>query len=186
MVDRLAGEQFDCLCIDEVHFVKQRGGQKETYRREALEKIRAAAQSAIGLTGTPLVNELAEPLSLLQVLSNQDRRFDYIRLKNHRMGDIADVFEAILPHIVRRRKKDVLLHLPLCDVRPVAIPLQDDHLEQIRTIGMCPRAQANNALAELRKIALEPKLAFMRKRAESGRKWLVMTYLRDEISQPIT
>src|SRR5260370_7901079 len=29
MVDRLAGEQFDCLCIDEVHFVKQRGGQKE-------------------------------------------------------------------------------------------------------------------------------------------------------------
>ncbi len=126
MVDRLVGEQFDCLCIDEVHLVKQRGGQKETYRREALEKIRAAAQSAIGLTGTPLVNELAEPLSLLQVLSNRDHQFDYTRLKNHRMGDIADVFEAILPHIVRRRKKDVLLHLPLCDVRPVVQNRQEN------------------------------------------------------------
>ncbi len=185
MVDRLVGEQFDCLCIDEMHFVKQRGGQKETYRREALEKIRAAVQSAIGLTGTPLVNELAEPLSLLQVLSNQDRQFDYTRLNNHRMGDIADVFEAILPHIVRRRKKDVLLHLPLCDVRPVEIPLQDDLLEQIRTIGTWSRAQANGALAELRKIALEAKLPFIRKSAESARKLLVLTYLRDEVSEEI-
>src|SRR5258707_2898427 len=185
MVDRLAGEQFDCLCIDEVHFVKQRGGQKETYRREALEKIRAAAQSAIGLTGTPLVNELAEPLSLLQVLSDQDRQFDYTRLKNHRMGDIADVFEAILPHIVRRRKKDVLLHLPLCDVRPVEIPLQDDLLDQIRAIGTWSRAQASHALAELRKVAMEAKLPFIRKRAESARKLLVLTYLRDEVSEAI-
>jgi len=185
MVDRLADEQFDCLCIDEVHLVKQRGGQKETYRREALEKIRAAAQSAIGLTGTPLVNELAEPLSLLQVLSNQDRQFDYTRLNNHRMSDIADVFEAILPHIVRRRKKDVLLHLPLCDVRPVEIPLQDDLLERIRTIGMWSRTQASHALTELRKIALEAKLPSIRKRAESAKKLLVLTYLRDEVSEEI-
>ncbi len=185
MVDRLTDERFDCLCIDEVHFVKQRGGQKETYRREALEKIRAAAQSAIGLTGTPLVNELAEPLSLLQVLSNQDRQFDYTRLNNHRMGDIADVFEAILPHVVRRRKKDVLLHLPLCDVQPVEIPLQDDLLEWVRLIGLWPRAQANNALAELRKISLEAKLPSIRKRAESARKLLVLTYLRDEVSEAI-
>jgi SAM-dependent methyltransferase len=185
MMDRLTSEQFDCLCIDEVHLVKQRGGQQETYRREALVKTRAAAQSAIGLTGTPLVNELAEPLSLLQILSNQDRQFDYTRLSNHRMGDIADVFEAILPHIVRRRKKDVLLHLPLYDIRPVEMPLQDDLLEQIRTIGMWPRAQANNALAQLRKIALEAKLPSIRKRAESARKLLVLTYLRDEVSEAI-
>lgn len=185
MVDRLIREEFDCLCIDEVHFVKQRGGQKETYRREALEKIRAAAQSAIGLTGTPLVNELAEPLSLLQILSNNNPRFHYTRLNNRRMSDIADVFEAVLPHIVRRRKKDVLLHLPLCDVRPVEIPLQDDLLEQTHTIGMWPRAQANNALAELRKIALEAKLPFIRKRAGSAKKLLVLTYLRDEVAEAI-
>src|SRR6266699_3533365 len=187
MVDRLTDERFDCLCIDEVHFVKQRGGQKETYRREALEKIRAAAQSSIGLTGTPLVNELAEPLSLLQILSNNDPQFHYTRLNNRRMSDIADVFEAVLPHIVRRRKKDVLLHLPLCDVRPVEIPLQvqDDLLEQTHTIGMWPRAQANNALAELRRIALEAKLPFIRKRAGSAQKLLVLTYLRDEVAEAI-
>lgn len=185
MVDRLIREEFDCLCIDEVHFVKQRGGQKETYRREALEKIRAAAQSSIGLTGTPLVNELAEPLSLLQILSDNDPQFHYTRLNNRRMGDIADVFEAVLPHIVRRRKKDVLLHLPLCDVRPVEIPLQDDLLEQARTTGTWPKAQANNALAELRKIALEAKLPFIRKRSRSAKKLLVLTYLRDEVAEAI-
>jgi len=185
MVDRLIREEFDCLCIDEAHFVKQRGGQKETYRREALEKLRAAAQSSIGLTGTPLVNELAEPLSLLQILSNNDPQFHYTRLNNRRMSDIADVFEAVLPHIVRRRKKDVLLHLPLCDVRPVEIPLQDDLLEQTHTIGMWPRVQANNALTELRKIALEAKLPFIRKRAGSAKKLLVLTYLRDEVAEAI-
>jgi len=187
MVDRLIKKEFDCLCIDEVHFVKQRGGQKETYRREALEKIRAAAQSSIGLTGTPLVNELAEPLSLLQILSNNDPQFHYTRLNNRRMSDIADVFEAVLPHIVRRRKKDVLLHLPLCDVRPVEIPLQvqDDLLEQTHTIGMWPRAKANNALTGLRKIALEAKLPFIRKRARSAKKLLVLTYLRDEVAEAI-
>jgi len=187
MVDRLIKEEFDCLCIDEVHFVKQRGGQKETYRREALEKIRAAAQSSIGLTGTPLVNELAEPLSLLQILSNNDPQFHYTRLNNRRMSDIADVFEVVLPHIVRRRKKDVLLHLPVCDVRPVEIPLQeqDDLLEQTHIIEKWPGSQANNALAELRKIALEAKLPFIRKSARSAQKLLVLTYLRDEVAEAI-
>jgi Hypothetical methyltransferase/SNF2-related domain len=185
MVNQLAGEQFDCLCIDEMHFVKQRGGQKETSRRETLEKLRVLAHSAIGLTGTPLVNELAEPLSLLQVLSHQNRQFDYTRLNSRRMGDIADVFEAILPHIVRRRKKDVLLHLPFYDVRPIEILLRDDLLERIRAIGMLPKAQANNALAELRKIVLQAKLPSIRTRAESAQKLLVLTYLRDEVSEEI-
>ncbi|MGB8346840.1 MAG: DEAD/DEAH box helicase, partial [Ktedonobacteraceae bacterium] len=185
LVDRLAGEQFDCLCIDEMHFVKQRGGQKETYRREALEKIRSAAQSAIGLTGTPLVNELAEPLSLLQLLSNQDHQFDYTWLSNHRMGDIADVFETILPHVVRRRKKDVLLHLPLCDIRSIEIPLQNNLLKQIRAIGAWSKAQADSDLAELRKVSLEAKLPYIGKRAASAKKLLVLTYLREDVSEAI-
>lgn len=184
-VSRLAYEHFDCLCIDEAHFVKQRGGQKETARRESLEKLRAAARSAIGLTGTPLVNELAEPLSLLQVLSHQDRQFDYSRLNNRRIGDIADVFEAILPHIVRRRKKDVLLHLPSCDVHPVDIPLPDDLLELVRAVSMWPKARANYALAELRKSALEAKLPGIRTRAAAAKKLLVLTYLRDEVAEAI-
>ncbi len=67
----LAKQSFDCLCLDEIHFIKKRAGQQEgSLRREALKDLRQAAGAAIGLTGTPLINELAEPMSLLQTLSN--------------------------------------------------------------------------------------------------------------------
>ena len=184
-VNILTTQRFDCLCIDEVHLVKQRAGQQDTYRRDALEKVRAVVQSAIGLTETPLVNELAEPLSLLQILSNHNRQFDYTRLSNRRMSDIADVFEAMLPHIVRRRKKDVLLHLPLCDIRSVELLLPEDLLEHTRAIGAWPKAQASNALAELRKVALQAKLPYIRTRAATAKKLLVLTYLRDDVSEEI-
>src|SRR5262249_44730268 len=123
---RLLERRFDCLCLDEIHFIKQRLSQEPTQRRSAADALRRSAQAAIGLTGTPLVNELAEPLSLLQILSGHDPAFDHTALSNYRMSDIADVFEALLPHIIRRRKDAVLLHLPGCDIHLVDILLPDD------------------------------------------------------------
>ncbi|HEV8717416.1 MAG TPA: SNF2-related protein [Candidatus Binatia bacterium] len=108
----LADRPFECLCLDEIHFIKQRAGQESTRRRTALEVLRASVRTAIGLTGTPLINELAEPMSLLQILSQHASQFDHVHLSSRRMGDIADVFEALLPHLIRRRKREVLLHLP--------------------------------------------------------------------------
>jgi SAM-dependent methyltransferase len=107
------------------------------------------------------------------------------RLSNRRMSDIADVFEAMLPHIVRRRKKDVLLHLPLCDIRSVELLLPEDLLEHTRAIGAWSKAQASNALAELRKVALQAKLPYIRTRAATAKKLLVLTYLRDDVSEEI-
>jgi hypothetical protein len=181
----LAGRSFDCLCLDEIHFIKQRAGQDLTHRREALETLRAAARTAIGLTGTPLVNELAEPMSLLQTLSQHAPQFDHSRLSNRRLRDIADVFESLLPHVVRRRKTEVLLHLPQCDVRPVDIPLPADLSVRMLDIYAWPRSRASSALVELRKLATEAKLPHLQARAQVARKLLILTYLTDDVSDKI-
>ena len=184
-VAALAERSFDCLCLDEIHFIKQRAGQEPTNRRAALERLRAAARTAIGLTGTPLVNELAEPMSLLQTLSQHAPQFDHSRLSNRRLRDIADVFEALLPVVVRRRKQDVLLHLPNCDVRSVAIPLPADLEAAMLDIYGWPRSRASHALVELRKLATEAKLPHLLQRAQAARKLLILTYLTDDVSEKI-
>jgi len=181
----LSEKSFDCLCLDEIHFIKQRAGQDLTRRREALEKLRASARAAIGLTGTPLVNELAELMSLLQTLSQHAPQFDHSRLSSRRLRDIADVFEALLPHVVRRRKREVLLHLPGCDVRTVDVPLPPDLDAQMLEIYGWPRSQASHALVELRKLAAEAKLPYLLRRAGAARKLLILTYLTDGVSEKI-
>lgn len=184
-VAALAERSFDCLCLDEIHFIKQRAGQDVTRRREALEGLRAVAHTAIGLTGTPLVNELAEPMSLLQTLSQHAPQFDHSRLSNRRLRDIADVFEALLPHVIRRRKAEVLLHLPDCEVRAVDIPQPDDLEARMLDIYAWPKSRASNALVELRKLATEAKLPYLQVRAQAARKLLILTYLTDDVSERI-
>jgi SAM-dependent methyltransferase len=175
----------DALCLDEVHLVKQRAGQAITQRRSALQLVRSGARAAIGLTGTPLVNELAEPLSLLQILSAEDPRFAHSRLSNRRMSDIADVFESLLPHVIRRRKREVLLHLPGCEVRPVLLPLPDDVEAATLAVYGWPRSRAGEALVELRKLAIPAKLPYLLQRAEAADKLLILTYLTDDVSEQI-
>jgi hypothetical protein len=185
-VAQLAARNFDCLCLDEIHYIKQRAAQTEpTARRSALETLRASARTAIGLTGTPLINELAEPLSLMQTLSQHAPQFDHARLSSRRLSDIADVFESLLPHIIRRRKDETLLHLPGCDVRPVPIPLPPDIDAQMLQVYAWNRSRAGEALVTLRKISTDAKLAYLLNRAQSARKLLVLTYLTDDVSQKI-
>src|SRR5205823_6261782 len=112
-------------------------------------------------------------------------QFDHAPLRSRRMGDIADVFEALLPHIIRRRKREVLLHLPGCDVRAVDIPLPPDIEEQMRGIYSWPRARATQALVELRKRSTDAKLPYLLQRAQTARKLLIQAYLTDDVSEKI-
>ncbi len=184
-VAALTKKTFDCLLLDEIHFIKQRAAQEPTLRRSALETLRACARTAIGLTGTPLINELSEPMSLLQTLSQHAPQFDHARLSSRRMSDVADVFEALLPNVIRRRKDETLLHLPGCDVRPVPIPLPPDLDAQMLEIYGWQRSRATQALIELRKLSTDAKLAYLVERAKAARKLLVLTYLTDDISDKI-
>jgi SAM-dependent methyltransferase len=124
-------------------------------------------------------------MSLLQTLSNDAPQFDHSRLSNRRLSDIADVFEALLPHIIRRRKRSVLLHLPSCDVQPVDIPLPEEIEQQMQETHKWSKSRATEQLNELRKLATEAKLAYLHQQAESARKLLILTYLTDDVSDKI-
>lgn len=184
-VAELAKHSFDCLCVDEIHFIKQRLGQESSQRRTLLEILRDSARSAIGLTGTPLINELAEPMSLLQTLSNHAPQFDHSRLSNRRLSDIADVFEALLPYIIRRRKPEVLLHLPICDVQEIDISVPEEIEAEMLDIHKWPKSKATQQLVELRKLATEAKIAYLQQQTQTAHKLLILTYLTDEVSEKI-
>jgi hypothetical protein len=137
------------------------------------------------MTGTPLINELAEPLSLIQTLSRHAPHFEYDRLSSQRMVDLADVFEALLPHIVRRSKAEMLLELPHYTIATIPVATPPAIEAQIRAIHEWPKARATPALIALRKLATEAKLPYLRERARAATKLLILTYLSDAVSQAI-
>ncbi len=184
-VAALAERSFACLCLDETHYIKRRAGQDYTRRRAALDTLRRSARAAIGLTGTPLVNELAEPLSLLQILSQHAPQFAHAQLDQRRMSDAADVFEAMLPHMIRRAKPRMLLHLPGYSIATVPIPLPNDRVEMLISVHAWPKNRASAALIELRKLAVQAKLPYLMERAQQTVKLLILTYLREDVSTTI-
>ena len=184
-LETLCTHHFDTLCLDEVHRIKQRLGQESTRRRSAVERLRSLCATAVGLTGTPLVNELQEPLSIFQVLSSGDPQFESGWLNYRRMADVADVFEVMLPHIIRRRKADVLLHLPGCEVSTVPIPLSWNIEGEVLHIHRWPRSRANEALVEFRKLLVEAKLPYILKIAREEGKLFILSYLTEDVSRRI-
>lgn len=184
-VAALANYKFDCLCVDELHYIKKRSTRESSLRRKAMDILRDCASTAIGLTGTPLINELSEPISLLQTLSGYDPRFDYERLDNSRLGDLADVFETLLPHIIRRRKDEVLLGLSSCEIETIEIPLPETLYRQMLEIYTWPRQRAGEALTELRKISVEAKLPYLLQQAQLKRKLLILSYYKTTVSRAI-
>lgn len=101
------------------------------------------------------------------------------------MQDIADVFEALIPHIIRRRKREVLLHLPGCDIRQIDIPLPEDLERRMLEIYAWPRSRAGEALVALRKLGVEAKLPALLRHVGGAEKLLVLTYLTDDVSTRI-
>ena len=69
------------------------------------------------------------------ILSMFTAQFDHSRLSNRRLSDIADVFEALLPYIIRRRKPEVLLHLPICDVQEIDITVPEESEAEIAVLN---------------------------------------------------
>jgi len=90
-------------------------------RRSALETLRDSARAAIGLTGTPLINELAEPFQCYKLLVRESAQFDSPPERSPPPKRYRRCLRRCF-HVIRRRKPEVLLHLPICDVQEVDIP----------------------------------------------------------------
>jgi hypothetical protein len=84
---------FDVLVLDEAHEVKERlsTGSSRGPTRTGAWTLRQGVRACIGLTATPVVNELYEPVSLLHLAQGRRDTDAGRRLQSRRLRDRVDV-----------------------------------------------------------------------------------------------
>ncbi|TVY84992.1 ATP-dependent helicase fft2 [Lachnellula suecica] len=172
----------DVCVYDEGHYLKNPNSQ----RYQGLIKI--PAKFKLLLTGTPLQNNLQELAALLgfimpSVFEERAENLNYIfkAKATTRDADHAALLSAqrisraktmLTPFILRRKKDQVLKHLPTktCRVQyatlhPAQKKVYDAHIEQARERAKArvegtkvPKSDENNPLMQLRKAAIHPML----------------------------
>ena len=125
---------FDALIFDEAHAVKERlsGATERGPLKRGAWLLRQAAAAGFGITATPLINELYEPVSLLQLAKGTDDPELGRRLRTARLRDRVDVMEFLLSDSLRRTKTDVLREIPPRDIRTHEVIPSADQLTAIR------------------------------------------------------
>jgi SWI/SNF-related matrix-associated actin-dependent regulator of chromatin subfamily A containing DEAD/H box 1 len=171
------------VCVyDEGHMLKNVNSQ----RYQGLIKIPAAFR--LLLTGTPLQNNLQELAALLAFIMphvfkelEEDLNYIFKTKTTTRDADHAALLSAqriaraksmLTPFVLRRKKTQVLKHLPAKTLRveyaiihPSQKEIYDGHLDQARERarirvegGKVPKTDENNPLMQLRKAAIHPLL----------------------------
>lgn len=150
--------------------------------------IKIPAKFKLLLTGTPLQNNLQELAALLAFIlpdvfqeRAEDLSFIFKAKATTRDADHAALLSAqriararsmLTPFVLRRKKAQVLKHLPAktcrveyCTLRPAQKEIYDGHLDQARERarirvegGKIPKSDENNPLMQLRKAAIHSLL----------------------------
>jgi superfamily II DNA or RNA helicase len=150
---------FDAVVFDEAHEVKERLSiSSRGPTRTGAWLLRQGARACIGLTATPVVNELFEPVSLLHLVQGRRDSDAGRRLQSRRLRDRVDVMEYLLADSLRRLKPDVLFEIPPREIRVHEIVPDASQLARLETFLSRGRRAMTAQLAEYRRLMLEAKL----------------------------
>lgn len=139
---------FDLILLDEIQRIKN----PETAIHQAVTRVEARWRW--GLSGTPLENRVDELVAI----------FAYLKpglLPDHKSVRVESIPERIGPFVLRRRKADVLRHLPPKEHRTVWLdltPAQRMAYEAAERAGVLAIRQAGQAAAPMIALALLNKL----------------------------
>ncbi|TVY90307.1 ATP-dependent helicase [Lachnellula willkommii] len=172
----------DVCVYDEGHYLKNPNSQ----RYQGL--VRIPAEFKLLLTGTPLQNNLQELAALLAFIMpsvfeerQEDLHYIFKAKATTRDADHAALLSAqrigrartmLTPFVLRRKKEQVLKHLPTktnrmeyCTLHPAQKEVYDGLVEKARERarvrlegGKVPKGDENNPLMQLRKAAIHPML----------------------------
>lgn len=146
----ISGRPIDCIVLDEVQSVRLRAGAEESRRRQLIRALvdGAAAQNpnlyVLGMSATPVINDLHEAKTLLELVTGQDLS----RVPTRPTVANAILYHQLLTrHGIRHRpaySQSVKTEYPVVDGQ--------DHLPQLR------RVQLRDVLG-LEQAVLDAKLA---------------------------
>ncbi len=161
---------FDVLVLDEAHEVKERlsTGSSRGPTRTGVWLLRQGSRTCIGLTATPVVNELYEPVSLLHLAQGRRDSDAGRRLQSRRLRDRVDVMEYLLADSLRRLKPDVLFEIPPREIVVHEVIPDADLLERMRVFLSRGRRAVAAQLAEYRRLALIGKLDWIAGAVKAG------------------
>ncbi|KAM3086637.1 DNA-dependent ATPase fun30 [Clarireedia jacksonii] len=174
----------DVLVCDEGHILKNGATQKN----QALNKI--PAKFRLLLTGTPLQNNLVELVTLLafilpEVFEEREEDLNFIFKAKATTRDtdhgallsaerIARARSMLTPFVLRRKKHQVLKHLPTktcrverCSLTASQSEIYNEHADAARERARqrlegvkitAPKSDENNPIMQLRKAAIHPLL----------------------------
>ncbi|TVY33488.1 ATP-dependent helicase, partial [Lachnellula occidentalis] len=172
----------DVCVYDEGHYLKNPNSQ----RYQGL--VRIPAEFRLLLTGTPLQNNLQELAALLAFIMpsifeerQEDLQYIFKAKATTRDADHAALLSAqrigrartmLTPFVLRRKKEQVLKHLPTktnrmeyCTLHPAQKEVYDGLVGKARERakvrlegGKAPKGDENNPLMQLRKAAIHPML----------------------------
>lgn len=143
-----APDAYDLIVLDEVQRIKN----PNTAIHRAVAQV--AAQRRWGLSGTPLENRVEELLAI----------FAYLKpglLPDRKGCPVEEIHRRIAPYVLRRRKADVLCHLPPKEHRTVWLeltPAQRMAYEAAERAGVMAIRQAGHAAAPMIALTLLNKL----------------------------
>lgn len=136
-----AFEQFDCVIVDESHFIKS----SKARRTKVVKKMNIPRR--ILMTGTPITNKPMDLFTQLNYLDKNnwnnwlDYRERYIEGFNHpRLGffietgtkNIEELAERIKPYVHRKTKEEILPELPPKIYNKIGMEMNGNHLEMYR------------------------------------------------------
>jgi len=194
-VDKLAGQRFDCVLLDEAQAIKNAGSQVS----KAARLLRA--EQRVALSGTPVENHLGELWALFDFLNPGMLGPSARRARTLDDADadtVSTLGRALGPFILRRTKAEVLKDLPPKSEQTLTCVLESrqkrlyrelrDHyrsrlLARVDAQGMArSRIQVLEALLRLRQAACHPALVDPKRRDQPSAK---LELLRERLDQTL-
>ena len=179
MVGFLEDHTVGAMVIDEIHFAKQRAPSAMSRRKRLVQGMRLEAQKrnpelcVLGMSGTPVINELQEGKSLVELVTGV--RHDDL-LTKATVQNCMRLYQKLVTHGTRWQP-DYAMGLdesqrPLVDCA--------EHLDEIRRI----HAQKGSPL-ELERVLTQARIPAIVRACERGKKTLVYTHYVDGVVKPI-
>lgn len=174
--------QIDFIILDEIQAVKRRSNDLESNRRQLIESLITAANTknsnlhVLGMSATPVINNLEEAKGLLQLITCDDAKFEGLKTQPT-LNNCLEIYKNLVNHGLRFIPKyDISVseeHIKIYD---------NSKLEELKSIR---NEKKRNNHIKIEKATLDIKLKYIFSKGHVRRGTLLYTHFVDGFIEPI-